>query len=111
MGWILLTTTSEDSLKKKASRGFSFAPKVGAGVSWKNRRALAERKAANVIEKGIGVGNYLVNYQAVEKGVKGVPVFERAAAAKKKEEVRQGKNVNLAIRRAQDILGEREVWP
>ena len=74
------------------------------GVTWKNRKALAERKAKTVVEKGLGAGTYDIKYRAIETGVKGIPVFERAAAAKKKEEERQNKNANLAIRRAQDLI-------
>mmetsp|Transcript_2882 Transcript_2882/g.5322 ORF Transcript_2882/g.5322 Transcript_2882/m.5322 type:complete len:1532 (+) Transcript_2882:12-4607(+) len=109
MGWILLTTTSEVGIggsQKKSLSGYSFAPKRGAGVTWKNRKILAHRKALTVQEKTIGAGFYDVKFQAVEKNVKGVPAFERAALAKKKEEERQKSNANLAVRRAQDILAE-----
>ncbi|GMH96684.1 hypothetical protein TL16_g13316, partial [Triparma laevis f. inornata] len=99
-------TTSEVGGAKKKSGGYSFAPKRNAGVTWKNRKILAHRKALTVQEKTIGAGFYDVNFKAVEKDVKGVPALERAALAKKKEEERQKTNANLAVRRAQDILAE-----
>lgn len=108
MGWILLTTTDTTSATPKSRiKGPTFAPKQNAGISWKNRRILAERKAAAARSNSVGVGSYKPNYLAVEKRTaKAVPLFEREAAARRKEKERIDRNANLIMKRAEEISAD-----
>jgi hypothetical protein len=107
MGWILLTTSeaAAEAEKRKTLRP-SFGVKRGAGITWKNRKAIAERRAQEASSGTIGVGHYKLNYKAVEKEVKAVPQFERETKARRREEERKRGNVNLAIREAMDVVAE-----
>ena len=109
MGWIMLTTTDGDMAGNfgRGSKGFSFAPKQKAGVTWKNRKILAERAVQRVLANNVGVGSYNLDYGAVEKSIKATPLFEKAEVARKREANRVAKNKNLVIRRAQEVVAEK----
>ena len=104
VGWVLLCT--DDGTTSKMKGKSTWGRKEGAGVTWKNRRILAERKAANAREGSVGVGAYDVSYGAVEKGVKVAAHFEREKKARDREVERVGRKEGLKIRKAVDIVAD-----
>ena len=68
MGWILLTTTSflaESKIKQTLNP--TFGARQNAGITWKNRNAIAERRATTAQTKTVGPTHYKPNYSTVEK--------------------------------------------